>query len=122
MKRFPRLPKPSVRFCNRWPNPFKFCKSTTIRVGPLKNVYVISWADSENRFRKAGLVEEVDSLMISTIDTTQHPIQQDPTYKNALLEKLANNTAKIAVIGMGYVGIPLAVCVGKVGLQVLGID
>lgn len=49
------------------------------------------------------------------------PVQQSQG-KAALLEKLQNNTAKVAVIGMGYVGLPLAVCISKVGLEVLGID
>lgn len=40
----------------------------------------------------------------------------------ALLEKIKNNQANVVIIGMGYVGLPLAVCVGKVGYPVTGLD
>jgi len=39
-----------------------------------------------------------------------------------LKEKIKQRTAKVAVIGLGYVGLPLAVEKAKVGFQVLGID
>lgn len=42
--------------------------------------------------------------------------------KEALLQKIAQRSARVAVIGMGYVGLPLSVCVAKVGFQVTGID
>ena len=40
----------------------------------------------------------------------------------ALLEKIQNKTAKIGVIGLGYVGLPLAVEKAKAGYTVLGFD
>lgn len=40
----------------------------------------------------------------------------------SLMEKISARTAKSAVIGMGYVGLPLAVEFAKAGLQVTGID
>ncbi len=40
----------------------------------------------------------------------------------ALREKLQDKTAKIGVIGLGYVGLPLAVEFAHKGFQVLGID
>lgn len=40
----------------------------------------------------------------------------------SLIEKISARTAKSAVIGMGYVGLPLAVEFAKAGLQVTGID
>ena len=39
-----------------------------------------------------------------------------------LKEKILNKTAKVSVIGLGYVGLPLAVEIGKAGLSVIGID
>ena len=39
-----------------------------------------------------------------------------------LKEKIENRTAAVAVIGLGYVGLPLAVEKAKVGFRVLGVD
>ena len=39
-----------------------------------------------------------------------------------LLTKFHNRQAQIAVIGLGYVGLPLAVSFAKAGYQVVGID
>ena len=39
-----------------------------------------------------------------------------------LKEKIETHTAQIAVIGLGYVGLPLAVEMGKVGFEVMGVD
>jgi nucleotide sugar dehydrogenase len=39
-----------------------------------------------------------------------------------LLERITNKTAKIGVIGLGYVGLPLAVEKAKAGFNVLGFD
>jgi len=51
----------------------------------------------------------------------------EPSSKNTqayqdLLNKIQNHSARVAIIGMGYVGLPLAVCVAKVGYTVTGID
>jgi UDP-N-acetyl-D-glucosamine dehydrogenase len=43
-------------------------------------------------------------------------------YKQQLLDRLNNRTAKIGVIGMGYVGLPLAVEFARVGFHVVGVD
>jgi UDP-N-acetyl-D-glucosamine dehydrogenase len=43
-------------------------------------------------------------------------------YVSALQEKIKDRSAQIAVIGMGYVGLPLAVEFGRVGFKILGID
>ena len=40
----------------------------------------------------------------------------------ALKAKIETRDAKVAVIGLGYVGLPLAVAAAKVGFEVLGID
>ncbi|MFT5369642.1 MAG: UDP-N-acetyl-D-glucosamine dehydrogenase [Candidatus Latescibacterota bacterium] len=39
-----------------------------------------------------------------------------------LKEKIEQHTARVAVIGLGYVGLPLAVEMGKVGFDVTGVD
>jgi len=39
-----------------------------------------------------------------------------------LKEKIANRTAKVSVIGLGYVGLPLAVEKAKAGFEVIGIE
>lgn len=48
-----------------------------------------------------------------------------PTANNiatSLKEKIKSHQAKVGVIGLGYVGLPLAVEKGKVGFPVIGID
>jgi len=42
--------------------------------------------------------------------------------KKQLLSKLTNRTAKVAILGMGYVGLPLAVVFAEAGFDVIGID
>jgi UDP-N-acetyl-D-glucosamine dehydrogenase len=39
-----------------------------------------------------------------------------------LFEKIDNKTAKVAVVGLGYVGLPMAVAVARKGFKVLGVD
>ena len=39
-----------------------------------------------------------------------------------LINKIQNKTAQIGVIGLGYVGLPLAVEKAKAGFKVLGFD
>jgi len=39
-----------------------------------------------------------------------------------LKEKIQNKTAKVGVVGLGYVGLPLAVEFGQAGFDVIGID
>ncbi len=43
-------------------------------------------------------------------------------YKATLLNKIVNRKAKVAVAGLGYVGLPLAVEFAEAGFQVLGLD
>ncbi|HBV22303.1 MAG TPA: UDP-N-acetyl-D-glucosamine dehydrogenase [Jeotgalicoccus sp.] len=43
-------------------------------------------------------------------------------YKEELIERLENKTAKIGVLGLGYVGLPLAVEKAKAGYKVIGFD
>src|SRR5437667_5032160 len=42
--------------------------------------------------------------------------------KQALEEKIRNRTAKMGIVGLGYVGLPLAVEFAKAGFEVTGID
>ncbi len=42
--------------------------------------------------------------------------------KDALIYSLRDHSAKIGVLGLGYVGLPLAVAFGEAGFQVFGID
>ncbi len=44
------------------------------------------------------------------------------TVKDELLSKLGDKSAKVAVLGMGYVGMPLAVAFAEAGYHVTGID
>jgi len=43
-------------------------------------------------------------------------------YKQQLLERLRSRTATIGIVGMGYVGLPLAVEFAHVGYHVIGLD
>jgi UDP-N-acetyl-D-glucosamine dehydrogenase len=43
-------------------------------------------------------------------------------YKAELLARLESRTASVAVVGLGYVGLPLAVAAAEAGLRVIGID
>ena len=42
--------------------------------------------------------------------------------KAELISRFTDRTAKIAVFGLGYVGLPLAVCFAQAGFRVTGID
>ncbi len=44
------------------------------------------------------------------------------SHKETLIKKLQDKTAKIGILGMGYVGMPLAVVFAEKGFDVLGID
>jgi UDP-N-acetyl-D-glucosamine dehydrogenase len=44
------------------------------------------------------------------------------SYKNRILEKIANNTEVVGIIGLGYVGLPLAVNFAEAGIKTLGFD
>ena len=40
----------------------------------------------------------------------------------SLYEKLVNNEEKLSLVGLGYVGMPIAVAFAKKGLSVVGFD
>ena len=44
------------------------------------------------------------------------------SYKSELTKKIKDRSAKVAVLGLGYVGLPLAVVLADAGYQVIGID
>jgi UDP-N-acetyl-D-glucosamine dehydrogenase len=44
------------------------------------------------------------------------------TIKDTLIKKLQDKTANIAILGLGYVGLPLAVVFGEAGFKVTGVD
>jgi UDP-N-acetyl-D-glucosamine dehydrogenase len=48
--------------------------------------------------------------------------QDIPAAKEALLRKLAERSATIGIVGLGYVGLPLALRYAEVGCRVLGFD
>lgn len=45
-----------------------------------------------------------------------------PMSLNALQEKIADKTAKLAIIGLGYVGLPVACLFAEAGFDVIGVD
>jgi UDP-N-acetyl-D-glucosamine dehydrogenase len=44
------------------------------------------------------------------------------TFKQALLQKVKDRTARVAVVGIGYVGLPLAVEFAEAGFEVTAVD
>ncbi len=44
------------------------------------------------------------------------------TYSEALQQKLVDKTARVGIVGLGYVGLPLAVEFAKAGFDVTGLD
>ncbi|OPX84705.1 MAG: UDP-N-acetyl-D-glucosamine 6-dehydrogenase [Pelotomaculum sp. PtaB.Bin104] len=48
--------------------------------------------------------------------------EQEEHLANILKEKIYQRSAKVAVIGLGYVGLPMAVEQAKIGFSVMGID
>jgi UDP-N-acetyl-D-glucosamine dehydrogenase len=43
-------------------------------------------------------------------------------YRKTLIDKFQQRTAKVAILGLGYVGLPLATVFGEAGFTVLGVD
>ena len=44
------------------------------------------------------------------------------TTKTDLIKKLKDKSAEVAILGLGYVGLPLAVVFGEAGFKVTGVD
>jgi UDP-N-acetyl-D-glucosamine dehydrogenase len=51
-----------------------------------------------------------------------HPSSAPPGLAEALHEKLTRRTARVGVVGLGYVGLPLAVEFARAGFRTTGID
>lgn len=49
-------------------------------------------------------------------------IKEDKTMKQMLLEKIASHNMTVGVVGLGYVGLPLAVEKAKAGFKTIGFD
>jgi UDP-N-acetyl-D-glucosamine dehydrogenase len=62
------------------------------------------------------------SVSISNIQISKLPLVLRKEDSMTLAEKIENNSAKVCVIGLGYVGLPLAVEYAGAGFDVLGID
>jgi len=45
-----------------------------------------------------------------------------PSIKESLVKSLRDRTARIGILGLGYVGVPLASAFGEAGFQVTGVD
>jgi UDP-N-acetyl-D-glucosamine dehydrogenase len=43
-------------------------------------------------------------------------------YKSVILDKIANNTEIVGIVGLGYVGLPLAVNFAEAGVKVIGFE
>jgi len=52
----------------------------------------------------------------------QATVARSATWKEALLEKISARTARVGIVGLGYVGLPLATEFAKAGFSVTGID
>ncbi len=48
--------------------------------------------------------------------------QSLPPLAQALIERFQNRKARVGVVGLGYVGLPLAVALAEAGLEVIGVD
>jgi UDP-N-acetyl-D-glucosamine dehydrogenase len=49
-------------------------------------------------------------------------IAQDARTKNQLLQLIESKAARVAIIGLGYVGLPLGLSFAEAGFQVIGLD
>jgi UDP-N-acetyl-D-glucosamine dehydrogenase len=58
--------------------------------------------------------------MSRTVETP--PAAAEPAVAAGFLEKVASREARVAVVGLGYVGLPLAVEFARAGFPVVGID
>lgn len=56
------------------------------------------------------------------METTAAASQSPSAHFTALAEKIRAKTARVGVVGLGYVGLPLAVEYAKMGYNVVGID
>lgn len=68
-----------------------------------------------------GGCEPRASTTVPQVSYTHRPEPENPLAKN-LITRIHARTAKVGVVGLGYVGLPFAVEKAKVGFQVIGIE
>jgi len=49
-------------------------------------------------------------------------VEEISSWSACLADKIENHTARVGIVGLGYVGLPLAVEFAKAGFSVTGID
>jgi UDP-N-acetyl-D-glucosamine dehydrogenase len=60
--------------------------------------------------------------MVQTIDASQTTAEDENGVLTSLLNRIADRTARIGVIGLGYVGLPLVLLFEEAGFPILGFD
>ncbi len=58
----------------------------------------------------------------ATISLGERPVSQTLNLRRELKRRIRNRSAKVGIVGLGYVGLPLAIEMAKEGYQVTGID
>jgi len=72
---------------------------------------------------KSTLNWRFDATLVNVAGPMPQPRRaRKPRPAQALEQRLENHTARLAVIGLGYVGLPLAVEMAQAGFEVVGID
>jgi UDP-N-acetyl-D-glucosamine dehydrogenase len=67
---------------------------------------------------KGQLAYRLGNLSIGTVDHMEAAM----TISDQLAQRILDRTARVGVVGLGYVGLPFAVEKAKVGFEVIGID
>src|SRR2546423_14444208 len=62
------------------------------------------------------------STAASTSSFPHLPAERQVQLKDQLISKIENRTACIGIVGLGYVGLPLALEFAKAGFKVIGYD
>src|SRR5438128_4162909 len=70
---------------------------------------------------KRRLAHQTQGAIIRACLSTMVDDQQ-AMYKQQLLSRLTDRTAQIGIVGLGYVGLPLAVAFAEAGFTVTGLD
>ena len=58
----------------------------------------------------------------AAISTKEQPITHRSQMGRELKKKIRDRSAKVGVVGLGYVGLPLALEMARAGFEVTGID